>query len=158
MRLEGLNEDFRDILNALLDEDVEFLIVGAWAVAMHGYPRATIDFDLFVRPGAENALRVIRALVVFGAPLDAHGVTDADFVEPGTVYQLGQPPRRIDLMNEISGVSFERAWASREECAFETRTVAFLGRDALIENKRASARPKDLVDVERLERAPPRGG
>ena len=92
MTLEGLNEDFRDLLVLLVDAAVEFLVVGAYALAFHGAPRASGDIDLFVRPSPANAARVFTALARFGAPLEAAGVTPADFARPGAVYQIGLPP------------------------------------------------------------------
>jgi hypothetical protein len=147
-----LNEDFLDMLRCLQEAAVEFVIVGAHALAAHGIVRATGDIDILVRPSSDNAARVMRALVQFGAPLAAHGIAPADLAAPGVVYQLGLPPRRIDLLTEISGVDFATAWASRVETSFGDLTVAVLGRDALIKNKLAAGRDKDLVDVNALER------
>jgi hypothetical protein len=124
-----LNDDFRDLLAALA------------------------AVDILVQPNAENAQRVVVALRAFGAPLAAHGVSEEDFAVPGVVYQIGLPPRRIDLLTEISGVSFEEAWASRLEVFVSGLRLYLLGRDALIKNKLAAGRPKDLLDVELLERA-----
>lgn len=143
------NEDFGDFVDALVAEGVEFVIVGAHAMAVHGVPRATGDLDILVRPSVENAERVMRALIRFRAPIQAHGISGADFCSPGTVYQIGLPPRRIDVLTEITGVDFDRAYATR----VAARSLPFLGREALIENKRAAARPKDLLDVALLERA-----
>src|ERR1041384_6826048 len=109
----GLNEDFLDLLRALREAEVEFVVVGAHAMAVHGVPRATGDLDVVVRSSAENAARLVVALRAFGAPLDAHGVAEADFASPGAVYQLGLPPRRIDLLTSLTGVDFEEAWAGR---------------------------------------------
>jgi hypothetical protein len=148
-----LNEDFRDILAELVRGGVEFIVVGAHALALHGAPRATGDLDVFVRPSRENAERVMQALVRFGAPVESHGVTVNDLAREGTVYQLGLPPRRIDLLTAISGVGFEEAWAAREERDVEGLPLSFLGRAQLIANKRASARPKDLRDLEMLDEA-----
>jgi predicted nucleotidyltransferase len=155
MTLEGLNEDFRDLLVLLADAGVEFVVIGAYALAFHGAPRASGDIDLFVRPSAVNARRVFDGLVRFGAPLQSAGVTAADFAQPGAVYQIGLPPRRIDLLTEISGVTFDEAWASRATAEVEGRTVSFIGREALIKNKEASGRLKDVADVARLRRARP---
>ena len=152
MTLEGLNEDFRDLLVLLADTGVEFVVVGAYALALHGAPRASGDIDLFVRPAPSNAERLLQALARFGAPLQAAGVTAADLAQPGAVYQIGLPPRRIDLLTEISGVSFDEAWGSRIPTEVDGRTVPFIGRDALLKNKRASGRPKDLADIARLQR------
>lgn len=149
--LRGLNPDFRDLLVSFGRGGVEYVLVGAYALAFHGSPRATGDIDVFVRATAANAERVWRALVAFGAPLGAAGVTPLDFSTPGMVYQIGLPPRRIDILTEISGVTFEDAWASRVLGDLDGLSVPFLGREALITNKRASGRLKDLADVERLE-------
>jgi hypothetical protein len=155
MRLEGLNEDFRDLLVHLADGGAEFVIVGAYALAFHGAPRASGDIDLFVRPDPANAGRVLEALARFGAPLGAAGVAAADFERPGTVYQIGLPPRRIDVLTEISGVTFDEAWTSRVTGEVDGRTVSFIGRAALLKNKEAAGRPQDLADAARLRRLPP---
>jgi hypothetical protein len=145
-----LNEDFRDMLACLGDANVEFVIVGAHALAAHGLPRATGDIDVLVRPSAENAERVMRALMAFGAPTEAHGIVAADFEKPGQVYQLGIPPRRIDLLTGVDGVTFDEAFDTRIEARVGGLVLPFLGRDALIANKRAAGRPKDLVDLQSL--------
>lgn len=145
-----LNEDFADMLQCLSEAKVEFLIVGAHALAAHGIVRATGDIDIFVRPSEENAERVLRALDAFGAPIVAHGISKADFANPGAVYQIGLPPRRIDLLTEISGVSFEEAWQSRLEAEVQGMPVSFIGHEALVKNKLASGRDKDLLDVKVL--------
>ncbi len=146
-----LFEDSRDLLQALDEAGAEYVVVGAHALAAHGIPRATGDFDVLVRPSPGNAERVVRALLAFGAPLQAHGVTAEDFARPGTVYQLGLPPRRIDLLTRISGVSFDQAWSSRWIVELEGRQVPVLGREALLENKRSTGRAKDWLDVRALE-------
>lgn len=150
--LRDLNPDFRDLLRAFSAAGVEFVVVGAHALALHGVPRATGDLDVLVRPSGENAQRVWRALTAFGAPMDAAGVRVEDLATPGIVYQIGLPPSRIDVLTEISGVTFDDAWSSRESCDLEGATVHFLGRDALIRNKEATGRAKDLADVARLRR------
>ncbi len=150
-RLPALNPDFRDLLLAFASEAVEFVVVGAYALALHGAPRFTGDLDVFVRPSAQNAERVWRALARFGAPIQAAGATPADFATPGIVYQIGLPPARIDILTAISGVTFEEAWASRESTDLEGSSVAFIGRDALIRNKEAAGRPKDIADAARLK-------
>ena len=149
---QGLNDDFRDVLSAFTREHVQFLIVGAYALALHGVPRATGDLDLFVRPTAENAARVWRALIDFGAPVAAAGVQAEDFAKPDMVYQIGLPPRRIDILTAISGVSFDDAWSTREEATIDDLAFAFIGRDAFVRNKLATGRAKDLADVDRLKR------
>jgi hypothetical protein len=145
------NQDFEDVVAALASEQCEFLIVGAHALAAHGAPRATGDLDIFVRPTAENAVRVFRALSTFGAPLAAHGIRPDDFATPGTVYQLGLPPRRIDLLTSLSGVTFEQAATDVVIGRLGAHQVKCIGLDAMIQNKRASGRTKDVADAEILE-------
>jgi hypothetical protein len=147
-----LNEDFIDMLSCLQKAAVEFVVVGAHALAAHGIARATGDIDIFVRPSTENAARVVEALADFGAPMAAHQVRVEDFSLAGTVYQIGLPPRRIDLLTEISGVSFEEAWSSRIDATVGGLQLPFLGREALIKNKLAAGRDKDLVDANALSR------
>lgn len=146
-----LNPDFRDILSEFFAARVEFLIVGAYALAAHGLPRATGDIDLWVRCDPENARRVIAALECFGAPMD--GVTERDFYEAGTVLQIGVAPRRIDVITAIDAVEFTEAWDKRVLVEIDDITVPVLGREHLLQNKRATGRPKDAVDVRRLEKA-----
>lgn len=150
--MPALNDDFREMLEALIDADVEFVIVGAHALAVHGVPRATGDIDVLVRPSPENAGRVIAALLAFGAPVAAHGVTRADFERPGNVYQIGLPPRRIDLLTEITGVSFDEAWADRVLVERDGLSLPFLSRAALLRNKDATGRDKDALDAKLLRR------
>lgn len=139
--------DFVDLVACLRQEGCDFIIVGAHALAAHGCPRATGDLDVLVRADAANAERVYRALARFGAPIAAHGVRAEDFETPGTVYQMGLPPNRIDLLTEISGVSFDEAIADAVAGHLGTETVRCIGLEALLRNKRASGRPKDLADV-----------
>jgi hypothetical protein len=155
MTPEGLNEDFQDLLILLADAGVDFVIVGAYALAFHGAPRSSGDIDLFVRPTPANAGRVLDALTRFGAPVESAGVTAADLARPGMVYQIGVPPRRVDVLTEISGVTFDEAWASRSTAEVEGRTVSFIGRAALLKNKEAAGRPKDTADIARLRQTPP---
>ncbi|HEY8019797.1 MAG TPA: hypothetical protein VIH93_01775 [Thermoanaerobaculia bacterium] len=114
--------------------------------------RATEDLDILVRPDPENARRVWRALVEFGAPVEATGLTVRDLEKPDLVYQIGQPPRRIDILTEVSGLDFDEAWKTNKLAKFGDLEVPFLGRDALILNKRASGRLKDLADLDLLEK------
>lgn len=151
MNRPALNEDFMDLLRTFLEAGVRFVIVGAHALAVHGIPRATGDLDVFVEPVVENGERVLTALRSFGAPVDAHGVHPEDLSTPGIVYQVGLPPRRIDILTAIDGVSFEQAWSSRTELSVAGLPLPFLGRETLIENKRAAGRPKDLADLQALE-------
>jgi hypothetical protein len=152
------NVDFLDLVDALNAEQVEYLVVGAFALAAHGFPRATGDIDFLVRPSGENAPRVVRALQAFGAPLASAGVSEADFTTPGGVYQIGVVPRRIDLLTEVSGLSFDEALADHVLRDVDGRSVPFIGREALLRNKRAAGRPKDLADAAALEALRPGGG
>ena len=148
----GWNEDFEDLVGALLDAGVRFLIVGAHALAVHGVPRATQDLDVWVEASADNARRVMAALEAFGAPLRAHGITGADFEVEGSVYQLGLPPSRIDLLTSLSGVDFEPAWGARVEARLGRFEVPFIGPESQLANKLASGRDKDLVDARLLRK------
>ncbi len=148
-----LNPDFSDMLSTLNAERVEYLIVGGYAVGAHGLPRATKDIDLWVRPTAENAERVFRALAKFGAPL--RGLVAGDFATRGSVYQIGVPPNRIDILTTIDGVEFDDAWPGRKSVGFGEIQADVIGRAALLQNKRAAGRPQDLADVARLEKSPP---
>jgi len=145
------NRDFADLICAMKRAHVDFMIVGAHALAAHGVVRSTGDLDIFVRPTEDNAARVYAALLDFGAPLEAHGVRRADFANPGTVYQLGLPPRRIDVLTLISGVSFDEARIQSKLVEVDGVEFRVPGRAALLANKRASGRPTDLEDVLRLE-------
>jgi len=144
-----MNRDFAEMLSALADEGVEYLVVGGYAVAAHGLPRATGDIDLWVRPTPDNAARLWRALDRFGAPrsrLNAETFTQRD-----VVYQIGLPPSRIDLLTTIDGVDFDDAWRDRVECVVDGVAFRMLSRSHLLANKRATGRPQDLADVARLE-------
>ncbi len=143
------NQDFRDLLSELSAAGVDFLIVGAHALAAHGLPRMTKDLDVWVRPSPENAAKVFRALAAFGTPLA--GVEVGDFDHPGTVLQIGVEPIRIDILTEIAGVAFDEAWPERLMSAYGDVPVGVLSRRHLVLNKRAAGRPQDLVDVQRLE-------
>lgn len=147
-----MNEDFLDLLAALIDSGARFLVVGAHALAVHGVPRATGDLDVWIDPDADNASRVWSALLRFGAPVQAVGLSQSDLEAPDRVVQIGLPPRRIDLMTDISGVSFEDAWRARVVHRVEALDIPFIGKDELISNKRAAGRTKDLADIEELDR------
>jgi len=122
-RDDPLNRDFVDLLRAFGAADVRFLIVGAYALAHHGRPRATGDLDVWIDPSPENAPRVMAALQAFGAPLQ--GVTEADFAQPSVVFQIGVAPGRIDILTELSGITFGEAWPERESGAFGSLTVDY---------------------------------
>lgn len=144
-----LNPDYRDILSSFNDAKVEYVVVGAYAVAAHGLPRATGDIDLFVRPTPANAKLVWSALVGFGAPLERVDV--ADFSREGTILQIGVVPRRIDVITAIEAVSFEEAWQGKVELELDELRLPVLGLKELLRNKLAVARPQDMADAERLQ-------
>lgn len=144
-----MNPDFVDLLRAFIAADVRFLVVGAYALALHGRPRATGDLDVWIDPTPENASRVMRALQAFGAPL--HDITESDFTRPGVTYQMGVEPVRIDILTELTGVSFAEVWPDRMRGAFGEVQVDFIGLQAFIRNKRATGRLKDLADIEGLQ-------
>jgi hypothetical protein len=144
-----LNPDFKDMLLALKDANVDFLVVGAYAVAAHGYPRATGDLDIWIRADEGTAPRVMRALAAFGAPIGE--LSAADFSVPSLVFQIGIPPGRIDILTTISGVDFSDAWENRMHIRLDEITFDIIGRADLIRNKKTSGRPKDIADVAALE-------
>ena len=149
----GLTKDSREFVECLRSNKVDFLIVGALAVSWHGFPRYSGDIDFFVRPSRENALRLISALEQFG--FGSLGIGLDDLIAADRVIQLGVEPNRIDLMTSISGVSFDEAWQSRVAATIDGIEVNLIGRDALIRNKRAAGRSKDLIDIDELSRSAP---
>jgi len=144
-----LNRDYYDMLSALCDAKAEFLVVGAFALAAHGYPRATGDIDIWIRRSDDNASRVMAALKQFHAPL--LGLTKEDLQTSGVVFQIGVVPRRIDILTSISAVEFEDAWQGRKEVDIDGLRFFVIGRESLIRNKRATGRPKDELDARWLE-------
>ena len=144
-----LSPDYRDILSAFSEEGVDYLVVGAYAVASHGLPRATGDLDLWVRCDVDNARRVWRALAKFGAPLSA--VSESDFSNQGLVFQIGVEPSRIDILTSIDAVEFDDARKDRLAIEIDGLRVHVIGREHLIANKNAVGRAQDLADAARLE-------
>ena len=144
-----MNRDFAEMLSALSEAGAEFLIVGAHALAAHGIPRATGDLDIWVKPTPANARRVMQALASFGAPLG--DLTLEDLTRPDTVFQIGVPPSRVDILTGVTGVQFDEAWPRRVALDLEGAEVPVIGRDDFIRNKRATGRPKDLADIDGLE-------
>ena len=143
-----LDRDFKEFVSLLNARSVRFLVVGGYAVAAHGLPRYTGDFDAWIWLSEENAQRVLGVLDEFGfGGLD---ITEVDFTRGDSVVQLGCPPHRIDLLTSISGVTFENACSRRLNVQVEAEVVSFIGREDLIINKRAVGRPQDDADVARL--------
>jgi predicted nucleotidyltransferase len=148
-----LNSDYKDMLQVLLDNGVKFLLVGAYAMGAHGYPRATGDIDIWVEPSVENSGRVYRSMAAFGAPL--HEIDETTFAKPAVVFQIGIAPRRIDIITGISGVEFDEAYQQRQVVEIEGMPVPILSLKDLVRNKRATGRDKDRLDADRLEKKSP---
>lgn len=145
-----MNRHFVEMLRALSGAGAEYMVIGAHAVAAHGYLRSTEDFDIWIRPTIENAGRIIAAVSDFGAPL--RELTIDDLSTPGTFFQIGVRPQRIDIINDIPGLIFEDAWPNRVMVEVDGGNYPFIGKLDLIRNKRATGRPLDLIDADKLEK------
>ena len=143
-----LNPDYKEILSILQSNNVEFLLVGAYALAIHGFPRATGDIDIFVKPDNDNAEKLYRALKIFGTPL--RNISPVDFISPGIVLQIGVAPRRIDIITSIDGLTFDEASVGVEKIQIEDLSIPVISRKNLIANKLATGREKDKLDAENL--------
>lgn len=143
-----LAPDFDEFIGSLTAHGVEFLIVGAYALAVHGAPRFTGDLDVFIRPTKDNAERLLHALQAFGFPVP--DLSPQMVVESSRMLELGVEPVQIHVMSSISGIGWDEAWATRTHARLGTREVHILGREALLRNKRAAGRPKDLADIDAL--------
>jgi len=141
--------DWIELLRGLNAAGAKYLIVGAHALGLYATPRATGDLDVWIERTEENAKRVFKALADFGAPLD--DLTEKDLQDDDCIFMFGRPPLRVDILTDISGVSFEAAWPNRVGAVLAGVPVAFIGRDEFIKNKRASGRTKDLADLEALD-------
>ena len=144
-----MNRNFVEMLRALSGARAEFVIIGAHAVAAHGHPRSTRDIDIWINPTAGNVERVWQALAEFGAPLQQ--ISQNDLLTPGTIFQIGVEPIRIDILTAVEPLTFDEAWANRAMIEVDGEPFPFLGRDDLIRSKRAAGRPHDLRDIEALE-------
>jgi predicted nucleotidyltransferase len=144
-----LNNDYREMLQSLLENKVEFLVVGAYAMAAYGYPRATGDLDLWVFTSTENAEKVYKALGEFGAPLEQ--IDQDSFSEKGIIFQIGVAPCRIDIITQISGVEFEQAYPKRKEIEIDEIKVPVISKEDLIRNKESTGREKDKLDTKLMQ-------
>ena len=145
-----LNPDYRDMVECLLREGVDFMLVGGYAVALHGWPRATFDIDFWIMANPENAKAVMRAIKAFGAPLQ--GLTEDDFHRPGMVFQIGVEPQRIDIISAVDGLDYADASSRAVKMNVDGLEIKVLSLDDLIINKRSSGRPKDVADALTLEK------
>ena len=143
-----IQKDFKELLELLNAHDVEYIVVGGYALAFHGAPRFTGDIDLFVKPDVQNAKRILCALDEFG--FGSLNLSQADFTSPDNVIQLGVPPVRVDIMTSLTGIPWDKARAGRTPGSYGGITVHFIGREDLIANKHALGRRKDLADIEAL--------
>ena len=146
--------DYTELLSILNAHRVKYLVIGAYAVAIHAQPRATKDLDVLVEANPPNAKAVFAALAEFGAPLQ--GLTSADFAEPGPFFRIGREPVGVDILTAIPGVDFDAAWARRVEAVFDEETglrANCISREDLLTAKRAAGRRQDLADVEAIEKA-----
>jgi hypothetical protein len=151
-----LSKDLREFVALLNSNGVEYLVVGAFAVAYHGFPRYTADLDIFVRSSEQNVERVLKTLSEFG--FGSLGIAKEDLMSQDSVIQLGVKPNRIDILSSLSGITFDEAWATRQEADVDGLRANFIGRDALIQNKLATGRTRDQGDAEELRKRPPLGG
>lgn len=149
-----LNKDLREFVELLNSNGVEYLVVGAFAVAWHGYPRFTADLDILIRPDSANATRMLEVLRQFG--FGAIGIEAGDLTAIGQVIQLGVKPNRIDILTSVSGLTFEEAWRDRQEGSLDGIPATFIGRTALIRNKESTGRAKDRGDAEELRKREPK--
>lgn len=147
-----LNEDYREILQSFNDNNVKYLVVGAYAMGVHGYPRATGDFDIWVLASGENSRQVYKSLAQFGAPMEQ--VREDTFNEEGLIFQIGVAPRRIDVITRIDGVVFENAYGRRKEIVIDEINVPVISKEDLIKNKEATGRDKDRIDASQLKNTP----
>ncbi len=145
-----LNEDYKEMLQILLNNEVKFLVVGAYAMGAHGYPRATGDFDIWVETSAENSKKIYKSLFEFGAPLS--DITEKTFMDKGIIFQIGVAPRRIDIITQIDGVIFEEAYKTKELIEIESLQIPFISKINLIKNKQSTNREKDKIDVNYLKK------
>lgn len=148
-----MNEDYKEMLQGLLDQKVEFIVVGAYALAAHGFPRATGDIDIWVKPDKNNSKKVYKALARFGAPINE--IREDEFSQPGLIFQIGVVPRRIDIITKIDAVEFKEADLDKIFVDIDDLKVPVLSVDKLIKNKMATGREKDLLDAKLLKKISP---
>ncbi|MHC4872151.1 MAG: hypothetical protein ACYTFY_09930 [Planctomycetota bacterium] len=141
-----LNQDYKEMLSALKEEQAEFILVGAYALAAHGFPRATGDIDILVNPTEENSKKVFSALLKFGAPIE--NITEEDFSKDDVIFQIGLTPRRIDIITSIESVTFPEAW--EDAISIQIEGIPVISKEKMIKNKQSTGRDKDLIDAKTL--------
>lgn len=144
-----LNRDFKEFIQSLNDNGVHYLVVGGYAVALHGYPRYTKDIDIWVDMSPENASNILKALDQFG--FGSLGVNESDFTLPDQMLQLGNPPGQIDILTTLPGVEFSECYSARTVVEVDGVSVNFIDLENLKKNKKATGRHQDLADLENLE-------
>ena len=143
-----LNQDFKEFVKLLTENKVEYLIVGGYAVGVHGYPRYTGDLDIWINNTTENAKRVLRCVEDFG--FSSYNLSVSDFTKQGNIIQLGYPPIRIDIINQVDGVNFSDCYTNKKEVKADDINLYFIGYDDLLKNKKTTSRPRDIDDIENL--------
>lgn len=146
-----MNSDFKDLLRAFSEEEVRYLVVGGYAFAEHVEPRYTKDLDVWIERSSDNADRVLAALRSFGAPL--RELSKDDLTTPGTFYQIGLPPNRIDIITQLEEMDFADCWNRRKTGQIDDLAVEYISAQDLMENKERTGRPHDLADLEHLRLA-----
>ncbi len=144
-----INKDFKEFIELLNKNNVKYLVVGGYALAFHGYPRYTKDIDFWVWVEKENAKNIIKALKDFG--FSSLELKEEDFLTPGYVIQLGQPPGRIDLLTSVTDLEFEACYASKVHIELQGTKIDFLDLENFKKNKKSVGRYQDLADLENLE-------
>ena len=143
-----LNPDFKEFVKLLIENKVEYLIVGGYAVGIHGYPRYTGDLDIWINNTNENARRILKCVNEFG--FSSYNLSVSDFTKQGNIIQLGYPPVRIDIINQVDGVNFGECFKNKKEIMTENITLYFIGYDDLLKNKKKTSRSRDIDDIENL--------
>jgi len=144
-----LSQDFREFVELLIKNDVDYLVVGGYAVGVHGHPRYTGDLDIWLNPTQHNAKKIFKCVCEFG--FGSLGLKESDFIKEGNIIQLGYPPLRIDLLTSIDGVVFEDCFENRKVVEIDGLVINFIGYRDLLQNKRSSGRPRDIDDIEHLQ-------
>lgn len=150
MKKISLEKDIIDFIILCNKHNVKYLVIGGYAVSVHGYPRSTKDIDLCIEMSETNASKMIQVIKDFG--FSSLKLKSEDFLKKDSITQLGFPPLRIDILNDLDGVSFEEAWNNKKIISFENVPVNFIGYNDLLIVKQKAGRPQDIADVEKLKK------